>query len=165
MSDTQSPPMPQPTEEHARLNEHAGVWDVACTFFMGPDQPPMECAATETIEMFGPFFTRSVFESEMFGQPFKGSATLGFDPMLGKYVSTWFDTMTPALFYLSGNFDPSGKVLEMTGVGPDCMSGAMANYRTTEEHVSRDERVFEMFMTTPDGPEIKLFTHRYTRRS
>jgi hypothetical protein len=150
--------MPQPGPEHKRLEEHVGKWDVDCTFFMGPDQPPMQVKARDTIEMFGPFFTSSCFEAEMFGQPYKGRATLGYDPEQGTYVSTWYDSMTPVLYSFTGSFDASGKVLELRGEGHDCMSKGPATYRTTEEHKGDGSRVFEMFMTPQGGPEIKLFT-------
>lgn len=164
MSDQSAPPaMPQPTAEHERLAEHVGVWDVECEFFMGPEQPPMRVQARETVEMLGGFWTLGRFESEMFGAPYQGRATVGYDPTQGKYVSTWVDTMTPMLYSFSGEFDAAGKLLEMRGEGPDCQSGGMASYRTTEEHVSPDERVFEMFMTPAGGPEMKLFRHRYSR--
>jgi hypothetical protein len=156
--------MPQPTKEHKRLEEHCGVWNVDCTFFMGPDQPPMKVQAKETVEMFGGFWTTSLFEAEMFGAPFKGRATLGYDPGQGQYVSTWCDTMSPQLFVFTGQF--SGKMLEMSGRGNDCMTGGMADYRTTEVHGKDGARTFEMFMK-PDGApeEMKLFTHVYTRAS
>jgi hypothetical protein len=44
--------MPQPTDEHRRLEEHCGVWDVDCTFYMDPSQPPMKMQGKETFEMF-----------------------------------------------------------------------------------------------------------------
>jgi hypothetical protein len=164
MTEQESPPAPpQPTTEHKALEEHVGTWNVDCSFYMDPSQPPMEVQATEKVEMFGGFWTTSLFESEMFGQPFQGRATLGYDPNAGEYVSTWVDTMSPTLFKFTGKFDASGKVLEMSGEGYDCMTQAMTTYRTTEEHLGPDERVFEMFMKMPDGNEMKLFTHRYTR--
>ena len=157
------PAPPQPTAEHLRFTGYAGVWDVACSFYMDPSQPPMEVAGKETIEMFGAFWTQGLFECEMFGQPFRGQATLGYDPIEKEYISTWIDTMSPTHFILKGNFDAEGKVLEMTGRGFDCHSQAMTDYRTSEEHISPDERRFEMFMKLPDGNEVKVFTHHYTR--
>jgi len=164
MSHADAPPMPQPTAEHKKLNEHVGNWEVDCTFYMDPSQPPMKTKAKETVKMFGNFFTTSHFECDMFGSPFQGSATLGYDPAIGKYVSTWIDSMSPSLFYLSGNFDKTGKTLSMTGEGPDCMGGGMANFRTSETHKDKDNRVFEMFMTPKGGKEVKLFTHVYKRK-
>lgn len=157
------PAMPQPTAEHERLKEHCGEWEVDCTFYMDPSQPPMKVQGKDTVEMFGSFWTLSHFRAEMFGAPFEGRATLGYDPALGKYVSTWCDTMTPSLYRFTGQLDASGKVLEMSGEGVDCMSGGMTTYRTTEEYKSPDERVMEMFMNMQDGQEVKLFTHVYSR--
>ena len=153
--------MPQPTAEHNRLREHAGTWHVHSTFYMDPSQPPMEVEAKETIEMFGDFWTRSLYEADMFGRPFQGTAMLGYDPQKKEYVSTWFDTMSPTLFKFSGNF--TGEVLEMKGRAYDCNLKAETNYRTTETHESPNKRVFEMFMELPDGTEAKIFTHVYTR--
>jgi hypothetical protein len=163
MSAPEQTPMPRPGPEHARLGEHVGEWDVDCTFFMGPDQPPMPVKAKETVEMFGAFFTTGRFRAEMFGSPFEGRATLGYDPVAGRYVSTWCDTMTPFLYTFTGGFDASGKVLAMSGDGVDCSTGGPATYRTTEEHRPDGSRVFEMFMTPRGGSEMKLFTHVYTR--
>lgn len=153
----------QPTPEHQRLEEHAGTWKVDCAFYMDPAQPPMRVEATETIELFGPFWTSSRFQADMFGAPFEGRATLGFDPKKGKYVSTWVDTMSPQLFVFEGEFDEAGKVLEMSGEAWDMSMSYRTKYRTREEHKGPDERVFEMFMALQDGNEIKLFTHVYKR--
>ena len=153
--------MPQPTAEHNALREHAGTWNVHCTFYMDPSQPPMEVEARETVEMFGDFWTKSTFEADMFGKPFKGSATLGYDPHKKEYVSTWVDNMSPALFSLTGNFEDD--VLVKRGRAFDCNMQMEANFRTTEKHESPNKRVFEMFVEVPDGSEMKVFTHVYTR--
>ena len=73
--------------------------------------------------------------------------------------------MSPTFFHFTGGFDASGKVLEMSGDAFDCMTQQVTTYRTSEERVSPDERVFEMFAMMPDGSETKVFTHRYTRAS
>lgn len=154
-------PMPQPTAEHNALREQAGTWNCHSTFFMDPSQPPMEVEAKETVEMFGNFWTKSTYEADMFGMPFKGVATLGYDPNKKEYVSTWIDTMSPTFFQFTGNF--KGDTLEMRGRAFDCNMQTEANYRTTEKHESPNKRIFEMFVEMPDGNEMKMFTHVYTR--
>lgn len=164
MTQESAPPAPpQPTTEHQKLADHAGVWKVACKFYMDPSQPSMEIEATETVEMFGSFWLTSTFEAEMFGAPFRGRATLGYDPQAKEYVSTWIDTMSPAFFKFTGNYDASGKVLEMSGEGYDCMTQELTTYRTTDELKDDGSREFEMFMKMADGNEWKMFTHVYTR--
>jgi hypothetical protein len=157
------PAPPQPTAEHEKLAEHVGVWNVDCTFYMDPSQPPLKSQATDTVEMFGPFWTQGNFRSDFFGVPYQGLATLGYDPGTGRYVSTWIDSMKPQMLYLTGGFDASGAVLEMTGESFDACTKQLTKYRTREEHRGRDERVFEMFMTLPDGNEVRMFTLAYTR--
>ncbi len=153
--------MPQPTAEHQQLKDHAGTWKVACKFYMEPGQPPMETAATETIEMVGEFWTLSKYQADMMGMPFVGRATLGFEPHAGRFVSTWIDSMTPALFTFTG--EQKGDTIVMEGEGWSCMTNAVLKHRTTEKHVSKNERIFEMFATMPDGKEIKLMTNHYRR--
>lgn len=154
---------PQPTAEHNKLKETTGVWNVESTFYMdpNPDVPPMVSQAKETVEMFGPFWTCSTYESDFMGQPFFGKSTLGFDPEKGEYVSTWMDTMSPTFFHFRGKYE--GETLVMRGRAFDCMSKMETNYRTTELYKSPNERVFEMFMEMPDGNEFKMMTHVYTR--
>lgn len=161
MSEQTAPPMPQPTAEHQSLAEHAGVWKVACRFYMEPGQPPMESQAKETIELVGPFWTVSKFESEMMGMPFVGRATVGFEPHTKKWVSTWVDSCTPAMYHFTGT--KSGDTLTMVGDAWSCMTSSILRHRTTEKRLSKDEFVFEMFATMPDGKEIKIMTNHYKR--
>jgi hypothetical protein len=161
MSQEAAPPMPQPTAEHQSLKEHAGNWTVACKFYMDPGQPPMECEATETIEMVGDFWTLSRYEADMMGMPFIGRATLGYEPHNERWVSTWIDSMSPQLFYMTGSQE--GDTLTLTGDNWNCMVDAVTGYRMTDKRISADERIFEMFCTMPDGNEMKMMTHHYTR--
>lgn len=153
--------MPTPTVEHEKLAEHAGTWKVACKFYMEPGKPPMEQEATETVEMVGPFWTVSKHEASMMGMPFVGRATLGYEPHAERFVSTWVDSMSPALFLLTGH--RNGDTIELKGEAWSCMTGSVLMHRTTERHLSKNERIFEMFCTMPDGNEIKLMTNHYRR--
>lgn len=161
MTQDAAPPMPQPTSEHESLREAAGTWKVACTFYMEPGQPPMECQATETVEMVGGFWTVSKYETEFMGMPFIGRATLGYEPHNDRWVSTWIDSMAPHLFYMTGKQE--GDTLTLTGDNWNCMINAVTPYRMTDKRISADEHVFEMFCTMPDGNEVKMMTHHYTR--
>lgn len=156
-----APGMPQPTAEHQLLAQHAGTWKVACTFFCGPDQPPMQTVATERIEMIGPFWTVSRYETSMMGMPFVGSATLGFEPHTGQFVSTWVDSMSPAHATLRGV--QKGDTIHLEGEFFSPMANCVMKHRATERHISKDERVFEMFCTPPGAPEMKMMSSHYRR--
>ena len=101
----------------------------------------------------------------MYGMPYQGSATLGYEPHTKDYVATWIDSMTPQLFVFRGRFDEAGQVLTMSGEMDDLWSGGRATYRTVETHEGLDRRTFEMFMQAGDAPEIQLCRHVYTRRT
>lgn len=153
--------MPQPTTEHQMLADHAGKWNVACKFYMEPGKPPMETPATESVEMVGPFWTISKYESNLMGMPFVGRATMGYEPHAQRFVSTWIDSCTPALFSFTGK--QKGDTIEMRGEAWSCMTNSLLMHRTTEKHISKNERLFEMFCTLPDGTEIKMMTNHYRR--
>jgi hypothetical protein len=157
----EAPQMPQPTAEHAYLTSHAGTWKVACQFFMEPGQPPMETTATETIEKVGEFWTVSRYQTEMMGAPFVGRATLGFEPHTGQYVSTWVDSMNPVLCTMRGT--KKGETLELQGKWYSCMTNSELVHRTVEKTLSKDEHVFEMYCTLPDGTEILMMRNHYRR--
>jgi hypothetical protein len=161
MTDQAAPPMPQPTAEHKLIKEHAGKWKVACKFYMEPGQPPMETNATETVEMVGEFWTISKYESSFMGMPFVGRCTLGYEPHTGKWVSTWVDSMAPVLFNFTG--EQKGDTITMEGEAFSCMTNSVLKHRTVQKNVSKDEHLFEMFATMPDGNEVKMMTHHYTR--
>jgi len=161
MPDDNQPPMPRPTAEHLLIQQHVGRWNVQCKFYMDPSQPPMETAATEVIEAIGPLWTVSRFETDMMGMPFVGCATLGYEPHTGKFVGTWMDCMGPVFFHLTGT--QKGDTITMHANALSYATGAVAPHRTTERHISKDERVFEMFVTMPDGNELKMMTTHYRR--
>ncbi len=155
--------MPQPVREHRLLKEHVGTWKVACTYFTDPNEPPFEVWATETIEMLGEFWSRSLFRADMGAFVLEGSATVGFDPGKGKWVSTWIDNAMPALFYFEGDLDEEAGVLEMTGTGPSPVDGEATTYRTVETSRGPNERTLDMYVSVPAGDEIQMFTYTYIR--
>jgi hypothetical protein len=161
MTDQAAPPMPQPTAEHKLLKEHVGNWTVACKFYMEPGKPPMEVPATEFVEAVGDFWTISKYECDMMGAPYIGRATLGYDPNQKKFVSTWVDSMMPTLCSFTGKLNGDTIVLE--GEFWSCMTNSVLKHRTTEKRVNKNERIFEMFCTMPDGTEIKMMTNHYKR--
>lgn len=162
---TETPPgFAKPTEEHAWLARNVGRWTVDCSFFMDPSAPPLRVQATDTVEAHGPFFTVARFEADMMGMPFAGLATTSYSPVLGRFRSTWADTLSPHLFFFEGQRDPETGILEMTAEAPEPNTQRMTTWRTTEQHQPDGSRVFEMFLTLPDtGTEFKLFTQVYRR--
>ncbi|MEZ6197067.1 MAG: DUF1579 domain-containing protein [Planctomycetota bacterium] len=149
-----------PGPEHAMLMKGVGTWNVKAKFFMGPDAPPMESTATDTVRAVGGFWTVGDYRSEFMGMPFHGVSMVGYDPHAGEFLSTWADSMMPNFFYLRGNIDGDTMVLKGEAYNPQ--AGGKAMYTIKDRFVSDDEHHMSMYMDC-GGHEMQLFEMVYTR--
>jgi hypothetical protein len=140
-------PMPKPTKEHEWLKSRIGTWaaTVSCPMMGAPTQ------GTETTKAFGDFCTIADFKGEMMGQAFTGLSLMTYDPIKKKYVSTWCDSMTPAIAVFEGTMDASGKKLTSTGKAAN-MEGVVVDWTNVLEVKGPDEAVFTMYETSK-GPD------------
>ena len=155
-------PMPQPGPEHEKLMGSVGTWNVACKYFMAPGQPPMESTATDKVEAIGGFHVTSEFSGSMMGAPFVGRSSVSFDPMRGKYVTTWMDSMMPNFWYFEGGFSDDGKVMDFEGKGPDMTGAGMCDWKIQWEFVNENEQIIRMFVCSPAG-DFMTMENNYTR--
>jgi len=151
--------LPKPGPEHQKLAANAGTWDAAIDS-MGEKSTGVS-ASKMTL---GGFWLVDHFTADFNGMKFEGHGYTGFDPLKGKYVGTWFDSMNPSMMVLEGSYDAAGKVLTMTGMGVG-MDGKPAMHRMVTTHSSADAMVFEMFVTGADGKEAPMMKITYTRRA
>lgn len=155
--------MPQPGPEHKKLEAGAGTWDAVCEM-TGPDGQPMTSKALSKSKMApGGFWLLDTFTGEIMGMKFTGFGATGYDPLKKMYVATWIDSMSPHLMVTEGNYDSTGKVLTMTGIGIG-HDGQPAKHRMVTTHKDANTNLFEMFVAGPDGKEEKAMTITYTRR-
>lgn len=161
MTQDQSPSDPSAIKE--LLQARVGTWDVDCSYFVSEGQPPIKAQATDEIRLLGERWTISDFRTEMMGAPFRGQATVGYEPGKDRWVATWVDSMTPHLFFFEGGYDASGRTFEATAEAPHPQTGNPTRYRTKDVTVSADERSFEMWMTLEDGEEFRISHYRYRR--
>ena len=156
------PEMPKPTKEHQKLAVRAGSWDASIES-MGPTGSMEKSKGKSVAKVaYGGFWLVEDFKAEFMGMKFQGQGMTGYDPVKGKYVGTWVDSMSPYLMTLEGNFDDTGKILTMTGMGMG-MDGKMAKHRLVTHEKNANHAVMEMFVTGPDGKEMKAMTINYTR--
>ncbi|MEZ6037526.1 MAG: DUF1579 domain-containing protein [Planctomycetota bacterium] len=156
--------MPKPGPEHEKLAASAGTWD-ATMVSQAPDGTEMTTKGVSVQKMtLGGFWLVDDFSADFMGMPFTGHGMTGYDPIKGKYVATWMDSMSPFLMLMEGNYDATGKVLTMTGNGVG-MDGQPAKYRNVSTFVDADTTTFEMYVTGADGKEAKMMTITYKRRA
>lgn len=149
--------MPKPTKEHQWLKTRIGTWDctTTCEMMGAPSK------GVETTKAFGDFSTTSEFKGDMMGAPFTGVSFMTYDPVKQKYVSSWCDTMTPAIFISEGTMDAAGKKLTSTGKGAN-MEGKIVEHTSVLEIKSPDEAVFTMYETSkgPDDPSAMRIDYK-----
>lgn len=162
----QEPEMPKPGPQHQKLAASAGTWD-ALIEMAGPDGKPSTSKGVSEMKIaLGGFWLVDDFAGELMGSKFVGHGLTGYDPIKGKYVGTWVDSMSPSLMVLEGDYDQSGKVLTMTGMGIG-MDGQPAKHRMVSTHKDANTTLFEMYVAGAgaDQPEQKMLTITYTRRA
>ena len=157
------PAPPKPGPEHAVLKEQAGTWDATVESFMAPGQPPLLSKGAETGTMVGDFWLVSEFKTDVMGQPFTGRGTMGYDPAKKKYVSTWVDSMTPALSLGESDYDAAARTFTgwIDGLNH---AGQPTKIKTVMVWKDPATRVVTMSMKGPDGKEMTAMRITYTRQ-
>lgn len=154
-----------PGPEHARLAEHfAGTWNVAMTFWMDPDAPPMTETGSATITpVFGGRQLRQDFKGGFMGEPFEGTGMSGYDNVRKRYTSTWNDNMSTSTMLSYGEYDAATSTYTFTGEMADPMdAGAMIPVREVVQVIDADHHVMEMFEPR-DGKDVRTMRLEYTR--
>ena len=87
--------LPQVSDQHKLLHKDVGTWDAVLKIFPQEGADPIESKGTEKNELLpGGMWLISQFKGEVFGMPFTGVGTVGYDPVEKKYVGTWVDSIS-----------------------------------------------------------------------
>lgn len=146
------PDFPQPVEQHAWLQRLVGEWDTEVQCFMTPDGPPATHHGRECYRMIGGFWLHGETTGKDMEPPFRSVLTLGFDPGKGKFIGTWVDSMTSALWVYEGGLDETGNVLTLETEG--CCPfhpGRPTKFRDVLEIKDKDHKVYRGMMLGDDG--------------
>ncbi|MEM8944099.1 MAG: DUF1579 domain-containing protein [Planctomycetota bacterium] len=103
---------------HQTLLREVGTWDAETKTWIDPDAPPVISRGVEINQMLGEYWVVGVYESELFGKPFRGQSQVGYDPAKKKFIGTWIDSMSPALNRLEGTMKDNSLTMFATGVDP-----------------------------------------------
>ena len=160
------PPPPEPTEQHAWLNQLVGEWSVVAEMTPAPGAEPMRLESTESVRSIGGLWTLAEGSAEFGGARLTTLMTLGYDPDEGAFVGSWIDTMHTHLWTYRGELDAAGKVLTLDTEGPDFENpGKTARYRDAIESAGPDKRVLTSSVQSADGAWNSFLRAEYTRRS
>lgn len=150
--------LPKPGPEHKELERLVGTWDATIS---SGDFPPMKGTMVYKLDYNG-FWLIGDFSGEFGGMKFTGRDTSGYDPIQGKYVNTWIDSMSQTMMTSTGNFD-DGKLV-MTGEGPSEDGQSMAKYKTVSEWKGKDKLIMTMWIVDADGNDREMMTIEYDRK-
>ena len=154
-----------PNENHAYFNDLVGKWDVKTTAWMAPGQEPVVSQSScEASVILGGRFLMMKFAGTMFGQPFEGLEIVGYDNLKKKYVTFWVDNQSTGFYLTEGTRDTLTRVETETGNWPDPMTGKSIKVRSITKFVSKDEYIYELYMTPPGAKESKSLENRSTRK-
>ena len=148
----------KPGPEHEKLKQLEGTWEAAVKM---PGLPDSKGTMVYKMDVGGLWLVGD-YQGTFGGMAFKGKGLDSYDAASKKYVSVWVDSMSTVPMISRGEFDPTGKVLTMTGEsqGPD---GKVVKMKSVTEMKDRDTMVFTMSGPGPDGKEGTMMTIHYKR--
>jgi hypothetical protein len=148
--------------EHAMLQKLVGTWDAVVITNDETGAEQRSKGATSTVKHTD-FHTIDSFLGDFMGMPFKGNGVNGYCQVKKQFFTFWTDSMTPSPVYLTGQYDAKKREMAMTG---ECfgMTGKLEPCRTVTQYKDDDHYNWAMYMTGPDGKEMRALAIEYTRR-
>ena len=144
------------TPQHKWLMRAVGSWESVGTM-EGGDGAPMEMRSTESVRAVGDYWIVNELDADMFGMPFRGVMTLGFDPKAGHFVGTWLDSTNSMLWHYTGKLDPAGNTLTLDTEGPlPWAPERNGKYRESLEITGPDSKVFTSTVQQDDGTWMQI---------
>jgi hypothetical protein len=143
-----------PGEEHEWLASMAGEYEVTTKMWMDPSVEPAVSTGSQKSKMaLGGRYLMDHYEGSFGGMPFEGVGMTGYDNTLGKFVSSWIDSMGSGILSSVGERDEEGRLV-MVGSFEDPASGMMMKLKSVT-WVTDDGYMSEMYNILPDGSEFK----------
>jgi hypothetical protein len=157
--------LPEPSAKHLWLQQLVGQWTFEVEYSMGPDQPLMKSAGTESVRLLGQLWTIGEGLGEMpDGGESRSIMTLGFDPKTNRFVGTFIASTMTHLWIYDGALDAAGKILTLDAEGPSfAADGKLAKYQDIIEFIDTDLRKLSSRIQGEDGQWFHFMTAYYRR--
>jgi hypothetical protein len=162
---------PEPSAEHRLLLSTVGIWDFESVCEMGPDQPPIKQAGTDTVKALGEVWIISewVTPDPAVGEH-RSLMTLGFDSAQSRFVGSFHSSMMTYHWVYNGRLDPealaAGRqrvILDTTG--PDFSgTGGLAPYQDIFEFVDEHTRTLTSQIRGSSGEWMPFMRTVFRRR-
>lgn len=151
-----------PGENHAKLVEMCGEYEVTGKMWMDPAAEPMTTAGKSAMKsvLDGRYVVeKSAMGSD--GMKMEGMGITGYDNIAGRFFSTWIDNMSTGMFQVAGDYDEQGRMV-MTGAYKNPLDGQDVPCRLVTSYPDPDTHVMEMFENR-GGEEMRTMELTYKR--
>ena len=150
--------------EHRQLNYFVGDWKAKTTIWMGPQQPPMVSEGKSHSELlFEGRYVETKYEGEFFGQPLSGRGLMGYDNLGERYVATWIDSGSTAVWMGYGSYDAAAKRFTFRGTRDDPMHAGTKVPVHEEMHIVDEGHYVFTWFEQRGGEEVKTMQVDYSR--
>lgn len=155
----------EPQKEHGWLTRLEGNWTMEAECSMGPDESSLKTQGTETIRSLGGLWIVGEGKGNMpDGTPAITQMTLGYDPVMKRYVGSWVGSMMTHMWIYNGQLDATGKILTLDTEGPSFSDPTKrSKYQDIIEVVSDDHRILKSQVQGDDGKWMHFMTAHYRR--
>jgi hypothetical protein len=153
-----------PGEPHKLLARLEGSWITKTKAWMEPGAPPMESTGTcEQRMLMDGRYLQQEYTGRMEGDSYSGINLIGYDNHTGKYVSTWIDSMSTAIYCFEGSSDEDGRTITQECSYDDPVRGPL-RWRSVSRIIDDDTIEYEMFITPEGGSEQKEMEMTVSRK-
>lgn len=156
-----------PGEEHKRLAELEGKWDMNIELYLKRGAPPITVkgVAENKMVLGGRFLTCDAHGTT--GMSMASLAILGFDRRYGKYTYVGYDSEGTYYVTASGDYDPARNALVLYGEEKDPAQNSTRKYELVVARDGQDKYIMQFFFKSPEATggkgDFKAVEITYTR--
>jgi hypothetical protein len=154
-----------PGNFHQMIAKDNGTWTADMTMWSAPDSPAVKTTGmVENSMILGGRYQQSKHTSSMWGMPFEGISTTGYDNAKKKFVSTWVDNMGTGIMTMEGTYDSTTRTMKLEGKCFDPATGKDCTMREEFTYVDDNTQKMQMFTTSGGVKEFKNMEMTFTRK-
>jgi hypothetical protein len=154
----------KPSSAHKRLAAEVGYWTADVKQWFDTSSKPIITPAQYNVQMIlGGLYQEMNYTSTIMGKPFIGKSILGYNNARKEYEMTWIDNMSSGATRMTGFYDEGTNSYHFRGTQPDPVTGQPVEVRQDTEIKSANNYLVTMYMTMPDGKEMKVMEADFKR--
>ncbi|HYD00336.1 MAG TPA: DUF1579 domain-containing protein [Phycisphaerales bacterium] len=152
-----------PGEPHKLLKSLEGEYTTVTRIWMQPGKPQESTGKATFKTILGGRYLQQDFQGTMMNMPMNGLGLMGYDNHRRQYVSMWADSLSTAMYTMTGGISQDGKTITSFGQMDEPTTKQIGKtVKWVTRIVSADKMVFESWEVECGDP-MKVFEVEYTR--